>query len=1051
MPDIFLRADQGNTQPRSANVVVKNEGLSNIELDNNFNNINNAIEYNQYILLNSYEQANSGVVQAQAAFASANNVAPQIEPAFNQANTGVVQAQAAFGIANNAASNILQLFEINNTQNNSIINVQGVNETQNLNILSAQSTAESSFQRANSAFDSSNTKFSSSGGIIDGSVEITGDLTITGNNISHSANNFIINDPIVLLANNNPGNLLDLGYVAHYKLNGDTLHTGLIRHSVSNTYYLFDNYLPHIQESNILDINDASFRTSDFVANNITAGSFSGLGSNLTNLNASYLSSGTVPIERLVNIPNNSLANSSLSINGVNISLGGSGTVTASAETLSGTSLNSAVVNSSLTSVGTLSSLNVSSGGINTYGSYKINGETVLDYNTISNIENVNLTQNTIIFAAFGQANTGAIQAQAAFAAANNEPIAKSAFGQANLAFAQANTGVTQAQAAFAAANNEPIAKSAFGQANLAFAQANTSNTNAANASFLTEGTIPNARLSNIPNSSLSNSSITINGTNISLGSSGTVTAAAGTLTGSTLASGVTGSSLTSVGTITSGTWSGSFGAVSGANLTSLTAGNLSGTIPSGVLGNSTHFVGTTSIALNRSSASQILTGVSIDGSAGSVGNTVTFTNTGGAAAGTTYNGSAARTIDFSTLGAAASSHTHNYAGSASAGGAATSVASAVTFNNGGAGSASGTTFNGSSAVTISYNTVGAPSTTGTNASGSWGISVTGNAATAGGFTPSQTNGVGSRIVVADASGYINNNYFNSTDDVSTGTISHIMAKFGDNYFRSATAAKVAAFISGQSMNISGSSTSTTGNAATVTNGLYTTGGQTIAGRNVITGSQTGSLLTATGSVGGIELQSSGSGTAAFMSFHRPGAYASYFGIDTDNNFAVGGWSAGAALGRMKVGSFGVGTASSGTAGEIRATNNITAYYSDKRLKNILGTIPNALEKINSISGVYFTQNEKAEEFGYTNRDQQVGVIAQEIQQVLPEAIKPAPFDIENDDDGNEYSKSGENYLTVQYEKLVPLLIEGIKEQQKIIDSLKFDVEQLKDKLKTIE
>ena len=69
-------------------------------------------------------------------------------------------------------------------------------------------------------------------------------------------------------------------------------------------------------------------------------------------------------------------------------------------------------------------------------------------------------------------------------------------------------------------------------------------------------------------------------------------------------------SSLTTTGTVTSGTWSGLFGAVSGANLTSLTAGNLSGTIPSAVLGNSSCFIGTTSIALNRASASQALEGI---------------------------------------------------------------------------------------------------------------------------------------------------------------------------------------------------------------------------------------------------------------------------------------------------------------------------------------------------------------------------------------------------------------------------------------------------------
>jgi hypothetical protein len=97
------------------------------------------------------------------------------------------------------------------------------------------------------------------------------------------------------------------------------------------------------------------------------------------------------------------------------------------------------------------------------------------------------------------------------------------------------------------------------------------------------------------------------------------VIAPAGTLSGSTLASGVTASSLTSVGTIITGTWSGLFGTVSGANLTNLTAGNLTGTIPSAVLGNSTYYIGTTAITLNRASASQSLTGINIDGTANNI------------------------------------------------------------------------------------------------------------------------------------------------------------------------------------------------------------------------------------------------------------------------------------------------------------------------------------------------------------------------------------------------------------------------------------------------
>jgi len=77
-----------------------------------------------------------------------------------------------------------------------------------------------------------------------------------------------------------------------------------------------------------------------------------------------------------------------------------------------------------------------------------------------------------------------------------------------------------------------------------------------------------------------------------------------------------------STGLLTATAFSGS-----GASLTGLPAGQLSGTIPSGVLGNSTLYVGTTAIALNRSSSAQSLTGVNIDGSAGSATTAGTATN----------------------------------------------------------------------------------------------------------------------------------------------------------------------------------------------------------------------------------------------------------------------------------------------------------------------------------------------------------------------------------------------------------------------------------------
>ena len=139
----------------------------------------------------------------------------------------------------------------------------------------------------------------------------------------------------------------------------------------------------------------------------------------------------------------------------------------------------------------------------------------------------------------------------------------------------------------------------------------------------------------------------------------------------------------------------------------------------------------------------------------------------------------------------------------------------------------------------------------------------------------------------------------------------------------------------------------------------------------------------------------------------------------------------------MQVVSLGVGTTASGTSGEIRAINQITSYYSDERLKENIELIPNALDKVMNLRGVTYNSNQLAESFGYINKEKQVGVIAGDVEKVLPEAVKPAPFDLIRFDENTEISKSGENYKTVQYEKLVPLLIEAIKELNNQIKQLK--------------
>jgi hypothetical protein len=113
---------------------------------------------------------------------------------------------------------------------------------------------------------------------------------------------------------------------------------------------------------------------------------------------------------------------------------------------------------------------------------------------------------------------------------------------------------------------------------------------------------------------------------------------------------------------------------------------------------------------------------------------------------------------------------------------------------------------------------------------------------------------------------------------------------------------------------------------------------------------------------------------------------------------------------------------------KIRSLGTITQNYSDELLKDFHGKITSPLEKLGALNGYYHTPNARAQELGYTDLQMDVGVSAQEVQAVMPEVVKIAPVSFNEDVE--------EDYLTVQYEKLVPLLIESIKEQQTLIESL---------------
>jgi hypothetical protein len=146
---------------------------------------------------------------------------------------------------------------------------------------------------------------------------------------------------------------------------------------------------------------------------------------------------------------------------------------------------------------------------------------------------------------------------------------------------------------------------------------------------------------------------------------------------------------------------------------------------------------------------------------------------------------------------------------------------------------------------------------------------------------------------------------------------------------------------------------------------------------------------------------------SAFMSFHRSGQYAVNMGLDADNVLRIGGWSAAANRWVLDM------------SGNMTAAGNVTAY-SDIRLKENIEVIPNALEKVKQIRGVTFTRNDQEDK-----EVRHTGVIAQEVERVLPEVVSEDNLGVKN----------------VAYGNMVGLLIEAIKELKEEVDDLKSKLE----------
>ena len=155
--------------------------------------------------------------------------------------------------------------------------------------------------------------------------------------------------------------------------------------------------------------------------------------------------------------------------------------------------------------------------------------------------------------------------------------------------------------------------------------------------------------------------------------------------------------------------------------------------------------------------------------------------------------------------------------------------------------------------------------------------------------------------------------------------------------------------------------------------------------------------------------------------------------VDT-NNYSTGTPPGGSSDGQIQYrsasgASFGASAALTfnSSTNELSCSGDIIAFASDERLKTNFEPIENAVDKVLQLRGFTYNFNEIGEGLGFDTSLRHAGVSAQEVQAVLPEAVCPAP--------------ASDEYLTVKYDKLVPLLIEAIKEQQETITNLQNRIE----------
>jgi hypothetical protein len=525
--------------------------------------------------------------------------------------------------------------------------------------------------------------------------------------------------------------------------------------------------------------------------------------------------------------------------------------------------------------------------------------------------------------------------------------------------------------------------------------------------------------------------------------------------TGLTVTNTIIGSISGNAGTVTNGLYTNS----------TLTAGNLSGTIPSGVLGNSTHYIGTTAIALNRGSGSQSLTGVSIDGNAANVTGTVAIANGG--------TGTTTAQLAINALAGAVTSAQYLRGNGTNVVMSAIQAADVPTLNQNTTGSSASCT--GTSAnVTYAPNRTDATSypvlwgsgTTNTQLYSCAAVTIqssTGTlfASTFSGSGASLTSlpagnlaGTIPSAVLGNSTLYVGTtamtlNRASATQsltgvsiDGSSGSVAALGVKTGALDANIVTFAKMQQVTGPVAI---GRVTATLGDMTTLSGADLAT----IIGANTITNATNATTATTanalnTGNSYTVNGLTSNSTVNIFPAYSSPYSYFLRMGYDNSGSYdytikrngttgflEFNGTQAAPYVGYVfSSGNLGVGTSPSSYKLDVNGACHATSFptSSDGRFKKKIKPIENCVEKVKKMQGVSYEWNEFINDRrdGYSLNTPVFGVIAQDLEKVIPEVVSKWHL-----------SDDCKDARAVDYIRIIPVLIEAIKEQQVELDDLK--------------